>query len=122
MRLSTERIKRLCKSRGLGLGELLRRARVSRTAYYSLARKDSVLPKSVRAIAATLEVTPSRILGGRGRPERKARELIRELERIMARHPRASREDVWHTLLLLEEKPIERLRRGLIRGRSIDLH
>jgi hypothetical protein len=101
---------------------MLRRAGVSRTAYYSLARKDSVLPKSVHAIATALQVTPSRILGERARPERRARELIRELERIMAEHPRASREDVWHTLLLLEQRPIERLRRGLLRGQRIDLH
>ena len=122
MRLSPDRIKRLCRSRGLCLGALLGQARVSRTAYYSLARKESVLPKSIRAIAAALGVAPSRILCEPTRAERRTRELIRELERVLAKHPRASREDVWHTLLLLEQKPIDRLRRGLLRGRRVDLH
>ncbi len=96
---------------------------MSRTAYYSLARKDSVLPRSVRAIAAALGVAPSGILCEPTQPERRTRQMIRELERILAKHPRASREDVWHTLLLLEQEPIDRLQRGLLRGgRGKDLH
>ncbi len=122
MRLSSERIKRLCKSRDLHLGEMLAEARVSRTAYYSLVRKETVLPRSVRAIAGALGVSPTKILDRPSKPDRRARELLKELERIMAKHRGASREDVWHTLLLLDEKPIERLRRGLVRGRTADLH
>ena len=122
MRLSSERIKGLCRSRGLHLGELLAEARVSRTAYYSLVRKGTVLPRSVRAIAGTLGVAPSEILDEPSRLERRTRELIKELERILAKHSRAGREDVWHTLLLLDQKPIERLQRGLLRGRRPDLH
>jgi transcriptional regulator with XRE-family HTH domain len=122
MRLSAEKIKGLCVERGLQLGDLLSQAGVSRTAYYSLVRKGTVLPRSVGAIAGALGIAPLEILDQTSGPERRVRDLLEELERIMARHRRASREDVWHTLLLLDEKPIERLRRGLLRGRRPDLH
>ena len=92
MRLSSERIKNLCRSRGLRLGELLAKAHVSRTAYYSLSRKETVLPRSVTSIDRTLGVAPSRILDDTGRLRLETRKLITELERIMAEHPSASRE------------------------------
>jgi hypothetical protein len=50
--------------------------------------------------------------------------LDRALERrgkalaICAAEPGASFENVWHTLILLELDPIERLNRSLIRGRA----
>jgi hypothetical protein len=47
---------------------------------------------------------------------RRHRELLEETERILARHPDLSRDTVWHVLLLLDEPPIERLRRALRRG------
>lgn len=37
---------------------------------------------------------------------------------ICEAEPQASFENVWHTLILLELAPIERLNRSLIRGRS----
>jgi len=122
VRLSAERIKALCESRGTGLGPLLEAAGVSRTAYYSLVRKGSVLPKSVGAIARALAVPPSAILDELPAAERQARDLATAVERIVRRHPGASREDVRHTLLLLEEPPIERLRRALVRGRANHRH
>jgi hypothetical protein len=47
---------------------------------------------------------------------------IKTLHRIMKRHPEADAENVWHTLVLLELPPIERLRRGLLRAQKPDLH
>jgi hypothetical protein len=47
-------------------------------------------------------------------------ELLEETERILMRHPGLSRDTVWHVLLLLEEEPVERLRRALRRGRRAD--
>ena len=44
--------------------------------------------------------------------------LLREAKGICARHPRASFDNVWHTLCLLELTPEERLNRSLIRGRA----
>jgi transcriptional regulator with XRE-family HTH domain len=121
VKLSSARIKKLCRSRGIGLGDLLRRAGVSRTAYYSLVRKSSILPKSADALAATLDVPPSRLIEEPDHLE-KARRILLQVDRVMSRHPEASREDVLHTLRLLELKPIERLRRGLLRGRASRLH
>ena len=43
-------------------------------------------------------------------------ELVRE---VLDRHPEADPDNVRHTLILLEQPPLERLRRSLIRGRSI---
>lgn len=43
--------------------------------------------------------------------------LQQQLDRTMAQYPEANRENVWHTLLLLEEDPWQRLNRSLKRGR-----
>ena len=52
-------------------------------------------------------------------PAAKTRERLAILEEILARHPHVDRENAWHTLLLLELSPIERLERGLVRGRRV---
>ena len=122
MKLSTGRIKKLCASRGITLSRMLEQANVSRTAYYALARRGSVLPGSVRAIADQLAVNPSRILVEAGPDERRAQALLRIARKVVRKNPGASFENVWHTLMLLEEPPIDRLRRSLLRGRSLDLH
>ena len=122
MKLDAEQIKKLCRRKGLTLQFLLERADVSRTAYYSLARKPSVLPASVRAIAGELGVAPSAILEEAPPAEWRTRALLRRAGRILDHHPQASFENVWHTLVLLEEPPIDRLRRSLLRGRATDLH
>jgi hypothetical protein len=44
---------------------------------------------------------------------------LEEARQICAAEPDASFENVWHTLILLELSPIERLNRGLLRGRAI---
>ena len=122
MRLSAEKVKKTCHSRQLQLGEALERAGVSRTAYYSLIHNDSVLPRSLLALADFLGVEPAGLLERTVGPALRARLLLRKLERILAAHPEAGRENVRHTLLLLEESPVERLERGLLRGRAFDLH
>ena len=122
MKLSAGRIKRLCASRGITLSQMLEQANVSRTAYYSLVRKESVLPGSVRAIADQLAVTPSRILIEAGPDEQRAQALLRIARKVVRKNPQATFENVWHTLMLLEEPPIDRLRRSLLRARTLDLH
>jgi transcriptional regulator with XRE-family HTH domain len=122
VRLSPDRIKKLCARRGASLQSFLQSAGVSRTAYYSLIRRDSVLPRSVRAMAGLLGVAPSAILEEEPPVPGRARALIREAGDVLALHPRATFENVWHTLVLLDEPPIERLRRSLLRGRTHDLH
>ncbi len=122
MKLDADRIRRRCARRGSSLQALLDDAGVSRTAYYSLVRKDSVLPHSVRSLAGTLGVRPSALLVEVGPEEWRARALLRKAQRIVLRNPGTSFENVWHTLVLLEEEPEERLRRSLLRGRALHLH
>jgi len=44
--------------------------------------------------------------------------LMAEVDAIVRRYPGVDRDNIRHTLLLLREKPIDRLRRALIRGRG----
>jgi len=52
------------------------------------------------------------------RARRWVRRLGRRVDEILAAHPSADRDNVRHTLILLEKAPLERLQRSLIRGRS----
>ncbi len=122
MRLSPDRIKKLCARRGVSLQSFLESAGVSRTAYYSLIRRNSILPRSVQAMAGMLGVAPSSILEEEPPVSGRAQVLIQEAGSVLALNPRATFENVWHTLVLLDEPPIERLRRSLLRGRTHDLH
>ena len=122
MRLSSNKVKRACKQRGLQLKEALDGAGVSRTAYYSLLRNDSVLPNSLLALADFLKIKPAAVLDDTVGPGLRGRLLLRKLERILDVHPEADRENVRHTLLLLDEPPVDRLERGLLRGQALDLH
>jgi len=114
-------LKKLCAKKNLTLSELLKKAEVSKNAYYSLARKETVLPKSILAIADHLGVRPSAFLEERPE-ENRWKILLEELEWLSARNHHADRDNIRHTLLLLEEPPIERLRRALTRGQRLDLH
>ena len=48
----------------------------------------------------------------------RARVRLRAAQAICAAEPQASFENVWHTLILLEESPVDRLNRSLVRGRA----
>ena len=119
MKLDVEAIKRQCAARGVRLSRVLRDAGISRTAYYSLVRRDSVLPKTVLKLAQSLNVPTSRILDEGAVEERRAQLRLREAKRILRRYPEAAFENVWHTLVLLEESPAARLTRALRRGRVV---
>jgi len=122
MRLSGKKIKKACKHKEIQLKDALSGAGVSRTAYYSLLRNDSVLPMSLLALADFLELNPVALLEETVGAGLRARLLLRKLERVLAQYPAANRENVRHTLLLLDEPPVDRLERGLSRGRALDLH
>ncbi len=47
-----------------------------------------------------------------------ARRLSVRAGKILAAHPHADPDNVRHTLILLEQPPLERLQRSLIRGRA----
>jgi hypothetical protein len=121
MHVSTEKVGRLCGARGLSLQRVLRQAGVSRNAYYSLARKATVLPRSLVSLAACLGVRPSRILAEEADPVLKARRMMARVNRVLRRHPNVDPDNVRHTLILLEEEPLARLRRALLRATKPDI-
>ena len=100
---------------------MLREAGVSRNAFYTLARKDSVVPQSVIRISEHFGVSVSELLDDVLSSTQRMKRLTAESNRISKRHTGVDRDNIRHTLLLLEEKPIERLRRALRRGRPINL-
>jgi hypothetical protein len=50
--------------------------------------------------------------------KRWALRLSARVEKVLAAHPQADPDNVRHTLILLEQPPLERLQRSLIRGRA----
>ena len=122
MRLRSEKLKILCRERHLSLKTLLKEAGVSRTAYYSLLRKESVLPKSVDRIARCLEVSPAGFLGDDEDHLRQVRKLQAQAEAIHLQNPESDRDVIFRTLRNLELPPVERLRRALVRARKPHIH
>jgi hypothetical protein len=47
-----------------------------------------------------------------------ARRLSARVGKVLAANPHANPDNVRHTLILLEQPPLERLQRSLIRGRA----
>jgi hypothetical protein len=123
VRLDGKKIRSLARARGLTVTEALRRADVSRNAFYHLERQPTVLPRSIHALGEALGVRPSDILADDAASlEDRAAALLREAKRVHARHPKSSFENIWHTLWLLEVSPLERLQRSLIRGQPASSH
>lgn len=121
MYIDQNKLKELCRKKKLSLRELLIKANVSKTAYYHLVYKETLLPNSIHAMAGVLDVRPSVFLEEVNPEEEKIKKIAVMADKIMADFPELDRENVRHTLLLLHEEPIERLRRGLIRGQKFNL-
>jgi transcriptional regulator with XRE-family HTH domain len=122
MRIDPARLRELAAGHGWTLNALLSRAGVSKTAFYHLLHKESVLPASLRSIAEVLAVLPGAFLTETNPDVAKVRRILALTDRFVADDPKLDRDNVRLTLLLLEEEPILRLRRSLIRGRRNDLH
>ncbi len=118
MRIVTERIKRMCAQRGVLLGEMLMRAGISRNAYYTLARRDEILPGTCTKLTKYFKADEMEFLTSESREVEKARVLQAEVDRIVRRYPDVDPDNVRHTLILLREKPVDRLRRALIRAQG----
>lgn len=116
MKIDHKKVQQMAKESGTTLAAALRDAGVSRTAYYSLVDKESILPRSVRRLAGTLGVAPSVFLVEISEAQKIQRRLAQAMT-IRTEHPEVDFRNVWHTLSLLEERPIERLNRSLRRGR-----
>jgi transcriptional regulator with XRE-family HTH domain len=110
-----------CRRRHLNIREMLREAGVSRNAFYSLARKDYVVPSSLILIAERLHISVSALLEETDTPAERMKSVIAESEHISKRYPGIDRDTIRHTLLLLSEKPVERLRRALRRARFVNI-
>jgi transcriptional regulator with XRE-family HTH domain len=123
MKMALSKVRSLAQTRGLTLTETLRRAKVSRNAFYHLARRSSVVPHSIEALGAALGVPASALLEDAApSPEERVRALLQEARKIHSRNPRSSFDNIWHTLWLLEVSPTERLQRSLIRGLGASSH
>ncbi|MBI4682710.1 MAG: hypothetical protein HY757_06375 [Nitrospirae bacterium] len=122
MRISLEIIKDKCRKQNITLSELLKQAGVSRNAFYTLARVDYVLPKSIRAIAKRLNISPSEFLTEDNQEMEKMKLLLNKVDEIARKYKNIDRDNIRHTLLLMREPPIENLRRALTRGRKPHIH
>ena len=120
MRLDTAKVKNLCLRKRTTLDGLLRNAGVSRNAYYTLARKKSVLSKSIRMLADFLDVPASALMEETPAPSERAKALLKQVDQIARGNRGVSRENVRHSLLLLRERPFDRLRRALLRAQKFD--
>lgn len=122
MRISKKKLEDISRKQGLTLKDLLEKSFVSKTAYYNLIYRDRLLPGSVYALADALGVMPSDFLEELNPEEKKMYDIINTTDEIISENPDIDRENVRHTLLLLEEEPVERLKRGLIRGRKFNFY
>jgi transcriptional regulator with XRE-family HTH domain len=122
MRVQAQRLKAICRDRGERLKDVLDAAGVSRTAYYSLTRKESVLPKSIQRLADCLDVSPLAFLEDGGAQVRRVRALRERTDAICREAPECDRDVVFRTLANLDRPPVERLRRALRRARETRLH
>lgn len=116
MRLNVQRIQTICAEKDKTLGEVLRKARVSRTAYYSLARKDSIIPRSIGRLAVAMDVPVCNLVEDEESMRAGMRRLATQAEEMADAHKGVNPEDVRHTLILLKYPPAERLRRALRRA------
>ena len=75
----------------------------------------------IRGLAAALGVAEADLF--EAVPERKkdVDSLVAEARRIAAKLPGIEFDDVWHTLLVLRETPLQRLQGSLRRGRAAPL-
>lgn len=119
MRISPTHIKKLCHERGLSLNTLLKQAGVSKTAYYSLTNRALVVPITVLRLCKTLGVNPSVILEPLDNATITVKLLQHKLEQLVRTNPLADRDNIWHTLVLLDEAPSQRLNRALQRGQGM---
>jgi len=118
MRIDVNKLRVLCQKRGQSLRCMLKQAGVSPNAFYTLARKRSILPKSLQAIAACLNSRARAFLRDNPTAEEETRKLESEVTYIVRANKIHDRENVRHALLLAKESPVTRLRRALTRGQA----
>ena len=120
MKFDAAKAAKLARERGLTVRQLLTEAGVSRNAFYHLARKPELVPRSLLRMARALDVGSSELLTGGPSLVEQATERWGKVAAVVKAYPEVDRDNVRHALVLLEEKPEERLRRALRRGRRTD--
>ena len=118
MRIASEKIKKLCRKNNLSLNRLLEKSGVSKNAYYSLIKKDSILPRSIILLAEELGVKPSTLLESDDKRVKEIYAIFKTVNKIVKENKSVSPDNIRHTLILLQEKPLNRLRRALIRAQK----
>ena len=121
MKISSEKIKKLCMKKNLPLIRLLEKSGVSKNAYYSLIKKDSILPRSIILLAKELGVNPLTLLESEDKRVKKIYAIFKTVNKIVKENRGVSPDNIRHTLILLQEQPLDRLRRALIRAQKPDL-
>ena len=116
MWLDAEKIKEVCAANGISLRTLLRKAGVSRSAYYHLIQSPTLIPASIHKISQALNISVRDIVTSGTLEEEQYRCRLDRLDMAMRQYPKLNRENVWHALVLLELEPIERLRGALRRA------
>ena len=86
VRIYHQKIKKYCKNKDLKLKELLHKANVSPTAYYSLVGKDSALPRSIHALANALTVPAKALLEDTHSPPLRTIKQLQKEEKIFDEH------------------------------------
>jgi transcriptional regulator with XRE-family HTH domain len=122
MKISVDKLKYRCRERQLSINQMLKEAGVSRNAYYSLMRKNSILPRSIHAIAQKLCVPPSDLLTEESTPLARVEQVLKQVRTITQHYQKADPDNIRHTLVLLQDKPVDRLRRALLRGQKFNLY
>ena len=88
----------------------MREASVSRTAYHSLARRESAFPRSVRRLADTLGVTETDLFEAVPPQRRDVDRLVAEARDASPVSTRKSISKTSGTRFVLREPPLQRLR------------
>lgn len=122
MRINKNKLEKMYNEKGLNLKELLAKAGISKTAYYNLIYKDRLLPRSVYSIARILGIPPSDFIEEASCEEKSIADLLKLTDEIINENPDLDRDNVRHTLLLLKEEPVARLKRGLRRGTKFNFY
>ena len=108
----------LAKERGMSAAAVLRRAGVSRNAYYNLINKSSLLPNSVEQIAEVLAVSPEQLIVADNSEEAKIKRKMLFVQKLLKDNPELDSGTSMTTLKLLELSPLQRLEISIRYGKA----